>query len=327
VGFDATLFEYPFNTSVFDDKIECETEHFNFTIKKLKATSDLLVSLKSKKEYSSQGEQKDWKKFYAIMNALAFMTGVHAWPYRITYWRADQKLIDRVTAAEPLTKTLYAPFNDTLAASARTGSSSWSFPDTVKLITKFFDSESLLSQEVGYLLFLFRQAGSKDVHRDISVLSLCVLFENLVRHIFFELKLDEKARVENPAYDSFKQAKDTIIQQMDPSLVESNEGYRRMQNILRSAEAFNAKQMFKIIVNHFGLKWEGDMELILKTWNQARHPAIHQSEYATRTEDDLKESTFAESRIAGAINILLLKLFGYSGPVSESALEDKYKKI
>jgi hypothetical protein len=215
VSFNATLLEYPLNTSSWGKEIKGETEYFDFVLTKSEDTSDLHVSLESKKEYTSQGEEKDWKMFRAFMNALAFVNGTNAWPYRIQYWRAGQKLIDRVTAAKRLAKTIHAPFPETLAFNARTGSIKWNFPDTIKLVTKFFEAESILSDEVAYLLFLFRQAGSKGVHRDITTITLCVLFENVVRHIFKELKLEEKARKENPVFDSFEQTKKIFIEQMD----------------------------------------------------------------------------------------------------------------
>jgi hypothetical protein len=41
----------------------------------------------------------------------------------------------------------------------------------------------------------------------------------------------------------------------------------------------------------------------------------------------LKEISLAESPVAGAIDILLLKLFGYSGYVRHSAFEDGYRQI
>jgi hypothetical protein len=44
-------------------------------------------------------------------------------------------------------------------------------------------------------------------------------------------------------------------------------------------------------------------------------------------DDELKEATINESQIAGAINILLLKLFGYSGWMRSSTSEDKYREI
>jgi hypothetical protein len=45
------------------------------------------------------------------------------------------------------------------------------------------------------------------------------------------------------------------------------------------------------------------------------------------SEDELKASIINESQIAGAINILLLKLFGYSGHMRHSAFEDGYRQI
>ncbi len=48
---------------------------------------------------------------------------------------------------------------------------------------------------------------------------------------------------------------------------------------------------------------------------------------AERTEEQLKESVTNESRIAGAINVILLKLFGYSGLMRASAFEEKYRKV
>jgi hypothetical protein len=327
VSFNATLLEYPLNTSTWGKEIKGETEYFDFVLTKSDDTSDLHVSLESKKEYTSRGEEGDWKKFHSFMNAIAFINGTNAWPYRVQYWRAGQKLIDRVTAAKRLAKTIHAPFPETLAFNARTGSIKWNFPDTIKLITKFFDAESALSEEVAYLLFLFRQAGSKGVHRDITVITLCVLFENAVRHIFKELNLEEKARTANPLFISFEQAKKTVLEQMDQKLLASDEGYRRVQSVIRTSEVFNADRMFEAIISHFGLQWKDDMELVLKAWRRARNPSVHKSKYATRSEDDLREITLAESRIAGAINILLLKLFGYSGYIRHSAFEDGYRQI
>lgn len=325
VSFYATLLEYPLNTSSWGNEIKGETEYFNFVLAKSEKTSDLQVSLESKREYSSQGEENDWKRFHAFMNALAFVNGTNTWPYRIQYWRAGQKLTDRVTAAEPLAKTIHAPFPETLAFNSRTGSIKWDFPDTVKRVTKFFETESVLSEEVAYLLFLFRQAGAKGVHRDITTITLCVLFENLVRHIFKELKLEGKARAENPLFDSFERAKNEVVEQLNQRALD--DGYKRVRDIIQSAEVFNAKHMFQVVVSHFGLRWESDMELVFKTWQQVRHAGVHQSEYAARTEDDWRKITLAESRIAGAISILLLKLCGYSGYVRHSAFEDGYRQI
>jgi hypothetical protein len=114
---------------------------------------------------------------------------------------------------------------------------------------------------------------------------------------------------------------------MDQQLIINDGGYKRIHDIIQSAEVFNAKHMLQTIISHFGLQWDGDMELVFQTWQRARNPSIHQSKYAARSEDDWKEISLAESRIAGAINILLLKLFGYSGYIRHSAFEDGYRQI
>jgi hypothetical protein len=87
------------------------------------------------------------------------------------------------------------------------------------------------------------------------------------------------------------------------------------------------EQMFQAVVNYFGLKWQDDMEDIFKTWKRARHPLVHGKAHAEMSEDELKASIINESRIAGAINILLLKLFGYSGHMRYSTFEDEYRQI
>ena len=325
--FYATLFEYDVPLSVWQDEIKAETKCFNVTLKKLEGTTDLHVSLISQKEFSSGGEEQDWKRFYAFMSALAFVTGMHAWPYRVEYWRAGQKITDRITAAHSLSETIHAPFCDTLAFNAKTGSVKWSFPETIKVIADFYDNEFPFTKEIAYLHFLFRQATETDVHGDISILALCILFENLVRHIFRELKLEINARNENPIFGQFEQAKETFIKQMGDENVALDEGSKRLLQTIKSAEPFNVKAMFQTIVSHFKLTWDDDMELIFETWKNARNPLVHRGEYGNRSEDEVKEIRIAESRIAGAINILSLKLFGYSGYMRHSTFEDGYRQI
>lgn len=325
--FYATLFEYDVPLSVWRDEIKAETKCFNVVLKKLGSTTDLHVSLSSKKEFSSGGEEQDWKRFYAFMNALAFVTGMHAWPYRVEYWRAGQKIVDRITAAHSLPETIHAPFCDALAFNAKTGSVKWSFPETIRVVASFYDNESPFTKEMAYLHFLFRQATEIDVHGDISILALCILFENLVRHIFRELKLEINARNENPILGQFEQAKEIFIKQIDDENVALDEGKKRLLQTIKSAEPFNVKTMFQTIVSRFNLKWDDDMELIFEAWKNARNPLVHRGEYGNRSEDEVKEIRIAESRIAGAINILSLKLFGYSGYMRHSTFEDGYRQI
>jgi len=85
--------------------------------------------------------------------------------------------------------------------------------------------------------------------------------------------------------------------------------------------------MLQAVGRHFGLQWETDLLKIFRTWQHARNPLVHDTARAHRTEDHWKELSLNESRIAGAINILLLKLFGYSGLMKTSAFEESYRTL
>ena len=324
VSFYATLFEYPLLATTWGNEVKGETENYEFVLTKEKTDSDLNVALHSKKNYHSSGEEEDWIKFNAFMNALAFANGIHAWPYRRQYWRAGQKITDRITSAAKLTKTFHAPFTDRLAFNAQTGSLKWDFQDAIRKAATFFEKDSIFSKEVSIILFLFREAD-EGVHSEITTITLCALFENLVRLLFRELNLKEK--VDNEDLKLFEEAKTEIASQINRQIAEKGEGYRRLYNVVQSAQLFSMEQMCQAVANHFGLKWQDDMENIFKTWKRARNPLLHEKARAEMSEDEQKASVINESRIAGAINILLLKLFGYSGQMRHSTFEDGYREI
>jgi len=142
VSFYATLLEYPLFATKWGNEIKGETENFEFILTKEKADSDLQVALHSKKNYHSAGEKEDWVKFDSFMHALAFASGIHAWPYRRQYWRSGQKITDRVTSADKLKKTLHAPFTEKMAFNARTGSLKWDFNDAIQKAAAFFEMNS-----------------------------------------------------------------------------------------------------------------------------------------------------------------------------------------
>ena len=116
-------------------------------------------------------------------------------------------------------------------------------------------------------------------------------------------------------------------EQMRQPITSKRDAYRRLCNCVSSVQLFSTKEKFQAVVNYFGLQWEGDMETAFRTWSRARHPLVHGERLTDQTEDELKDLMLAESRIAGALNFLLLKLFGYSGQMSASAFEEKYRKV
>jgi hypothetical protein len=284
------------------------------------------VVLNSKEEYSPASEVEDWRKFYALMDALAFVHGTHAWPYRVEYWRDGRKVTDRVTAAKRLPRTSHSPFSDALAFNARGGKVDWDYAATIRIVAAFFDQDSVLRHEVASILFLFREADYR-VHSEITILAMCALFENLVHLLFKELKLRDKEIAKNKKLALFEEAKAEFDQIISQQAQEKGEGYERLRNIVKSATLFSMREKLQAIATHFGLKWEDDIGAVFNTWKTPRNQLVHEASRSGLTEDQIKESVFNESRIAAGINILLLKLFGYSGVMRGSAFEEKYRRV
>ena len=179
-------------------------------------------------------------------------------------------------------------------------------------------SAQALSKEVESILFLFREADN-GVHSEITTTVLCTLFENLVRVLFRELELEEKARQEDQALVRFEQARSDVLKLITNA---DADGYDRVRKVLTTASLFSLREMLQAVARHLGLGWESYLGDIFKTWKDARNPLVHDTSRAYRTEDEWKELALNESRIAGAINVLLLKLFGYSGMMRASAFEE-----
>jgi hypothetical protein len=185
-----------------------------------------------------------------------------------------------------------------------------------------------LSEEVAHILFLFREAADYEkVHGEITLISLCVLFESLVNQLFKELKLEEKAIKEIPELQLFETAKSEIALHIEKLIVPKGKGYERLHRVVSRAQPFTARERFQAVVNHFCLQWKDDMEVVFRTWQKARDPLVHGKGRANLSETEEKDLMLAESRIAGAINILVLKLIGYSGKMNASVFEEQYRQV
>ena len=326
VRFEAFLFEYPFFEPFCGRELTGEIEGFDFTLKKENDDADLWVSLKSKKDYISQGEKEDWNKFNALMAALAFTNGANAWPYRIEQWRGGRKITDLIRPAERLTRISHGPFTDNLAFHAGIVNESWNYQDTLKKAAAFFEANSNLSKEISHILFLLREADAKEVHSDVTMIALCALFENLVQLLFREMQLEENAKNANGTFkdavlqffvQARKNSKTQITEQISAvQIAAEGEGWKRMDGVVRCAEPFSTPKKFQAILDQlqFDPQWRKDMELTFKTWYEARQHLFHYKERTSQSEDDLKKGRDPyQCQIAGAINVLLLKLIGYSG--------------
>ena len=322
IQFEAKLRDYPF---FLGNELKGEMGNCDFTLAK-EGETDLRVSLCSKKQYRSSSEEEDWRKFQALMDAMAFIHGTHAWPFRIEYWRGVRKVTDRVTAAQKLGRTAHAPFGEALEFNAKTGQAEWDYAATIRKVANFFEQASDIRNEIAVILFLFREAGN-GVHSEITTLAMCTLFENLVNLLFKELRLKEKALQENRDLQLFEEARVEIAEQLALRTAEKGSGFERWQKVVRTTSLFTQREKFQAVVSHLGLKWEGDMELVFNLWKNARNPLVYETTRAERSEEQIKQSSIDESRIAGAINVIVLKLFGYTGLMRASVFEDQYRTI
>ena len=174
------------------------------------------------------------------------------------------------------------------------------------------------------ILFLFREAGNKN---DITTLTLCTLFESLVRLLFKHLNLKQEAEAKDETLALFEKAKEEVCNEINKQVAEKGKGYERLHNYINAAQLFSTEKIFQVVTAHFGLQWENDMDQIFSIWKNLRNPLAHGHERSNQSEDDRKKLLLDESRIAGVINLLLLKLFGYSGKMSISVFEDKYRQV
>jgi hypothetical protein len=78
---------------------------------------------------------------------------------------------------------------------------------------------------------------------------------------------------------------------------------------------------------HLNLQWEDDFARLAKAWKSARNDLVHEVERMDKTEDEIRQVWFDESRVAGIINALVLKLVGYSGPMRFSQHPNEHRLI
>jgi hypothetical protein len=281
---------------------------------------DLHVHLLSKPEHQSLGEDNDWRLFHAFLNALAFTHAQHAWPFSVEHRRDGKLLTDRIQLNEDVADSPHAPFNEALAFNNLTKNLSWKFGDVLEKAFAFFSSDSKLARESENLLFIFREATARGIPKRISLLSLCSLLESLVRAIYEEEIAPKKAAETAEFQKVKKEACDEFSKRGQPA-------YQRLSAILANADPVNIRMRFDAVFEHLGLKPQEKWQELHGLWSKFRNPISHRMSKANESEESYKEDLLAESRIAGAINCMILKLMNYSGYVRLSVFEDKYAQI
>lgn len=285
---------------------------------------DLHIHLESKSGFRSSCEADDWGKFTALQNAIGFTHGFNAWPYRIEYWRDGKKMADILRTCEPLAKTRHAPFDRQLGMQflRRKGTRN----SVVRLAARFFENETRLSRGLAHLLFLFREAGNPSTHFSLRTLSICSLFEGLVNLLFEELELEHTVRAGDPRFQKYLRLRNRLTRFLRNASARNDQpAYLRLAGLIGGAAEFTTEDKYCAVCKHFGLPLDGHMKRRIKTWKSERNRVSH-GRFETCDSDFENQSL-----IAGAINILVLKLFGYSGQMRGSAfspaIEGRYVTI
>jgi hypothetical protein len=68
------------------------------------------------------------------------------------------------------------------------------------------------------------------------------------------------------------------------------------------------------------------MKRAFSTWYKARNELFHDKKRTVLSEDQQRKNLMDECQIAAAVNVLILKLIGYSGLMRASTLWGDYRQ-
>jgi hypothetical protein len=196
------------------------------------------------------------------------------------------------------------------------------FGHTFNLIHRFFTNNTTLTQTVSTILFYLREATKEDVHTRISTMSVCALLENMVQAVC-------RNEIENA---SSAQHLISILRDMD----RKPDKHRHLSpddpiDTLRatafdSMERWRKEGLFRRACSLTKQNWEGTNQNLFQFWQTHRNRLLHDGDYLSDHEQSTSEFTI-ESRIVGLINVMALKLMGYSGLVHAPTEKEDYRMI
>jgi hypothetical protein len=299
-------------TSFSADTFIDRAKDYDFSL--IKEGDDLHVHLRSKQGFRSTSEEDDLRRFRALLDAVGFTHGIHAWPFRISCWRDGRKVLDQIHAAHTVPSSPHAPFNEALGRTV--GRRKRGARDSpIRIAARFFENETAISPNVSRLLFLCRSSTADSVALQVRTLPLCSLFEGTVNLLFDHLKLESELRARDSQFDAYVRKRDRLCSRLKKFAAKDNAALQRLAGSLEHATAFRIKDKFRALCDHFGLD-QKTMNRHFDSWAKRRNPLSH-GEWNSDIEDFVHQS-----RIAGAINILVLKLMKYSGRIRAVTLGD-----
>jgi len=300
------------------DTFQCEMEYWKCGL--VERQGDLHVHLISKPGFQSQGQDHEQSVFHAFLHALAFIHGRHSWPFSVEHRRDEKLVLNYIQLNDEIAASPHAPFSEALAFFNKTKSLGWNFQNVLEKAFIYFNTETKLARELERLLFIFREATIPGVPKPIAVLSLSSLMESLVRAVYAE-RIEACATTD---VAEFEKVKKVICEELKST---KDVAHQRLAAILDSADPINTRLRYDAVIQNLGLTPEDKWKDLYKVWRDARNPLSHRMSGGGDSEQSIKDEIVAESKIAGAINCMVLKLMGYSGYVRVSTVGDEYIQI
>jgi hypothetical protein len=262
----------------------------------------------------------------AFLASIAFIHGQHAWPFYLRHRRDGKYVSDWIRSPEATARSAHRPFNERIWFNARVGQIDWNFNRSLRRAFKFFVKNSPFVEEIEDLLQQTRDASEGSVHKKSNNVVLCALLESAITAIFENLVRAKKNSYQKAFENARKSALETLNEAINASSRSTEAtALRRLRQKLSNTPFWHTREKFEAVANKLGLKWQKDWEDLYDFWARWRHRVIHRGTRAgvISAPDSFK----IESRMAGAIYLLVLRVMGYRGIAIKSVLEDVFTKI
>lgn len=292
------------------DTYKGEFEDFEFAM--IRVEKDTEVYLRTKKG-SSVDEGEFRATFEAYRKAIAFTHGREAWPQHITIKRGFRTVQDDIYPPRKLAKTPWCLLSE------RTCANGSDLGLALVAATKFFLRADDLSKLVLRSLYLCRQSSLRVAPLDVGTLSLCAVLEGLVMSLHRQLLVSD-ATGEAIAFEN---AKDWLIRMARRCESRKLPGFKRLVGILSSARPYRMKEAFERLADHLDLPWEPEMKDALAAWSAERNALAH----GGAPEEGSCDRMAKQSRLAGAVNLIVARLIGYYGLAVFSAIEERFVRL
>jgi hypothetical protein len=315
--------DHPFYGESFEQlgtALSGECEKFEYCLWKEK--NDLEIGIRVKDGEACEDEEEPHRFCRALLNTIAFTHGHQVRPFRFRYRRNHKLISDRFRPVVPGVTTSHIPFPRRLCWESVVNRPPFRFADAFNTILRFFFLNETVGNEANGFLTELRFASAKGISPTHSALALCRIFEGVIDALFEHEGLRTKMEIfpETMCFETAKRETLSFLGHKD------GPGFRRLSRCVQSASPITIAEKYRALFRHYAFSNNELFAKILKDWKRRRNPLAHgRQDYSN--DQETSENWMAQARIAGGINLLLLRAMGYKGVMGLSSLEDSFVEI